>query len=137
MERTFAKAGFDLGIVTFNDQQLLTFYRDVVGLSFEATLEMNSPLLAKMHRLWAGDSLLKIVVPAAQPDDISPPMPGGINGGTGMRYFTLSVDDIDAILADCLAAGANIAVPKTEVRPGVVIAMVEDPDRNWVEFLQT
>jgi hypothetical protein len=26
--------------------------------------------------------------------------------------------------------------PRTEVRPGVVIGMVEDPDGNWVEFIQ-
>ena len=31
---------------------------------------------------------------------------------------------------------AIIAVGITEVRPGVTIGMVEDPDGNWVEFVQ-
>jgi len=34
------------------------------------------------------------------------------------------------------AAGHKIAWPRTEVRPGVIIGMVEDPDGNWVEFIQ-
>ena len=34
--------------------------------------------------------------------------------------------------------GQSIAfrMPVTEIRPGVTISMVEDPDGNWVEFLQ-
>jgi glyoxylase I family protein len=34
------------------------------------------------------------------------------------------------------AAGHKIVRPRTEVRPGVAIGMVEDPDGNWVEFIQ-
>ena len=33
------------------------------------------------------------------------------------------------------AAGYKVAVPVTELRPGITIAIVEDPDGNWVEFL--
>lgn len=31
--------------------------------------------------------------------------------------------------------GYNIVVPATEIAPGVEIAIVEDPDGNWVEFV--
>ena len=55
---------------------------------------------------------------------------------TGMRYFTIAVDDIAAAVADCEAAGTPIVWPLREIRPGVTIAMVEDPDGNWVEFIQ-
>ncbi len=61
--------------------------------------------------------------------------PGGINGATGYRYFTITVSDINGAVAACEAAGATIAVPVTELRPGITIAMVEDPDGNWVELL--
>ena len=37
----------------------------------------------------------------------------------------------------CQAAGVTITVPESEIRPGVSIGMVEDPDGNWVEFVQT
>ena len=33
-------------------------------------------------------------------------------------------------------AGRTIVVPEREIRPGIRIAIVEDPDGNWVEFLQ-
>jgi len=47
------------------------------------------------------------------------------------------VNNIDDMVAGCDAAGYKVAVPVTEVRPGVTIAMIEDPDGNWVEFLHT
>jgi hypothetical protein len=31
----------------------------------------------------------------------------------------------------------NVVVPITELRLGITIAIVEDPDGNWVEFLET
>jgi glyoxylase I family protein len=60
---------------------------------------------------------------------------GGIVGANGYRYWTISVSNLDEIAAKCEAAGYKIAVPVTTIRPGTAIAMVEDPDGNWVEFL--
>ena len=36
----------------------------------------------------------------------------------------------------CAAAGRKVVVKPREIRPGVRISMVEDPDGNWVEFLE-
>ncbi len=33
-------------------------------------------------------------------------------------------------------AGYKIPVPAKVIRPGVTIAMLEDPDGNWLELLQ-
>ena len=41
------------------------------------------------------------------------------------------------LVAACAKAGRKIEVPEREIRPGIRIAIVEDPDGNWVEFLQT
>ncbi|MFL2536521.1 MAG: VOC family protein [Candidatus Azotimanducaceae bacterium] len=38
--------------------------------------------------------------------------------------------------AACKAAGSNIVISGREIRPGVRICMMEDPDGNWVELLQ-
>lgn len=38
--------------------------------------------------------------------------------------------------AACEAAGYRVAVPVTELRPGITISIIEDPDGNWVELLQ-
>ncbi|MCY3618145.1 MAG: VOC family protein [Acidimicrobiaceae bacterium] len=133
MARTITKPGFDLGIVTTNGDAMLEFYRDVVGLEFEATLALEAVGIARMDRLRCNDSVLKLVTPVA---DVSEGTGGGIEGCTGLRYFTMSVDDVTAAAADCEAAGAPVVWSPMEVRPGVMIAMVEDPDGNWVEFIQ-
>jgi catechol 2,3-dioxygenase-like lactoylglutathione lyase family enzyme len=64
------------------------------------------------------------------------PMPGGIGGATGYRYWTISVSNISELVAACAKAGRTVVVPEREFRPGIRIAIVEDPDGNWVEFLQ-
>ncbi|MBA44960.1 MAG: hypothetical protein CMB31_00030 [Euryarchaeota archaeon] len=133
MSNTFTKSGFDLGMVTANGDQMLAFYRDVIGMEFEATINMEALGVAAMHRLWANESLLKIVVPTKE---VGAGISGGMMGATGMRYFTLSVSDVQAALDACKEAGAPIIWDRREARPGVVVGMVEDPDGNWVEFIE-
>ena len=87
-----------------------------------------------MHRLWFGNSLIKLVVLVKDP--ALPAAPGGIPGATGYRYWTMTIYNLDEVLSAVQAAGQKIVRPRTEVRPGVVIGMVEDPDGNWVEFIQ-
>ena len=133
MAANITKAGVDLGIVTNNGDAMLEFYRDVVGLKFEATLALEAIGIARMDRLLCNDSVLKLVTPTA---DVPSGPGGGMAACTGLRYFTLSVDDVQAAVAECEAAGAPVVWPPTESRPGVTIAMVEDPDGNWVEFIR-
>ena len=133
MAANITKAGVDLGIVTNNGDAMLEFYRDVVGLEFEATLALEAIGIARMDRLLCNDSVLKLVTPTT---DVPPGPGGGMAACTGLRYFTLSVDDVQAAVAECKAAGAPVVWPPTESRPGVTIAMVEDPDGNWVEFIR-
>ncbi len=133
MSRTIAKPGLDLGIVTNNGDAMLEFYRDVVGLAYEATMRLEALGIARMDRLRCNDSVLKLVTATS---DVPAGVGGGLEGGTGLRYFTITVDDIAAAVADCEAAGAPVVWPQAEARPGVTIAMVEDPDGNWVEFIE-
>ena len=133
MARTITKAGFDVGLVTKNGDAMLEFYRDVVGLEFEATLALEASGIARMDRLLCNDSVLKLVTPTT---DVPAGPGGGIAGCTGLRYVTITVDDVYAAAADCEAAGAPVVWPPLERRPGVTIAMVEDPDGNWVEFIR-
>ena len=126
------KDSIDLGIVTSDADRALAFYRDTLGLEVEG--EMPMPGGGVMHRLRCGTSLIKIVVNGRQPAATSPP--GGIGGATGYRYWTMSVSNLDEISKRCSDAGYKLVIPPTEIRPGIRIAMVEDPDGNWVEFLE-
>jgi len=129
-----AKDAIDLGIVTMNGEAMLAFYRDVLGFEHEGDIAMEHVGIKVMHRLWFGNSLIKLVVPVKDP--ALPAAPGGIPGATGYRYWTMTIHNLDEVLSAVQAAGQRIVRPRTEVRPGVVIGMVEDPDGNWVEFIQ-
>lgn len=126
------KAAIDLGIVTNNLDTMLEFYRDKLGLDFEATIDM--PGGGIMHRYRVGDSVVKIVQTEPRPPVEA--TPGGIRAATGYRYWTIHVPDIKGLVAKLEAAGVEVAVPVKTIRPGVAIAMVVDPDGNWVELLE-
>jgi len=126
------KDSIDLGIVTSNPGPMLEFYRDLLGFEFQG--EMPMPGGGKMQRLLCGTSLIKLVTPGKAPAADAPP--GGFAGATGYRYWTISVANLEALTRKCADAGVKVAIPLTEVRPGVRISIVEDPDGNWLEFLQ-
>jgi len=46
------------------------------------------------------------------------------------------VSNLEEITAACVAAGRKVIIKPREIRPGTSISIVEDPDGNWVEFLQ-
>jgi glyoxylase I family protein len=133
MPVALTKQSVDLGIVTMNGDSALAFYRDTLGFKHQGDMPM--PGGGKMHRLLCGESLIKIVVPGKTPP--AKAAPGGIQGSTGYRYWTMTVSNLSEILAACKEKGYKVAIPETEIRPGVRIGMVEDPDGNWVEFLST
>ena len=125
------KSSIDLGIVTTNGAAMLAFYRDILGFTYERQIPMPVGD-GIMHRMYCGESLIKLVVLPAAPAKSAP---GGIGGATGYRYWTITVGNLEEIVQTCEKAGRKIAIAPREVRAGVRIAMVEDPDGNWVEFL--
>jgi glyoxylase I family protein len=125
------KDSIDLGIHVKDPEKSLAFYRDTLG--FELVGEADMPGGMHMWRLMCGTSMIKLVNFAKGPKAENPG--GGIVGANGYRYWTISVSNLDEIAATCEAAGYKLAVPVTTIRPGTAIAMVEDPDGNWVEFL--
>jgi predicted enzyme related to lactoylglutathione lyase len=125
------KDSIDLGIVCNDIEKMLSFYTQALGL--EKIEVLGLPGGAKLHRLQCGTSWVKLVEPASPP--AARAAPGGIAGATGMRYFTISVADLDGLTSGAKEWGATVAVPVTEFRPGVRISIIEDPDGNWVELL--
>ena len=125
------KDSIDLGIVVSDGEKALAFYRDTLG--FEHVGDMPIGGGSTMHRLMCGTSLIKVISGSNPPAKAAP---GGIQGGFGYRYWTISVSNINEVVAACEAGGYKVAVGVREFRPGVTIAIVEDPDGNWVEFLQ-
>jgi len=128
-----AKSAIDLGIVISDSEKSLAFYRDLLGFEHVADTPMGVAGGGTMHRLNCGDTLIKLVKLNTNPSGDGS---GGMTAATGLRYFTMIVSNLTEIVGECEVAGVKTAIPVTEIRPGVSIAMVEDPDGNWVEFVQ-
>ena len=124
-----AKDSLDLGIIVSDIQASLKFYKDLLGLESVGT----TPLwFGTMHRLRFGSSDFKLVDPKTVP----PKGAVGLDKQLGFRYVTFVVKNLSEICAELKKKGIEFAEPEQEVRPGVRIAMVKDPDGNIVEFVE-
>ena len=129
---TATQARVDIGIVVRDIDACLPFYRDVHGL--ESRMDIPLPGKSHMWELAWGPSRVKLITHEPAPEAANPS--GGSRGGTGLRYWTMPVDDIEAAVARCEEAGAPIPLPVIQLVPGVRIAFVEDPEGNAIEFLE-
>ena len=125
------KDSIDLGIVVRDADASLAFYRDTLG--FTPAGDDDVPGGAHMWRLMCGTSMIKLLKFAKDRRAEAPP--GGIGGATGYRYWTITVSNLDDVVAAADAAGYKVVTGRTEIRPGISIAIIEDPDGNWVELL--
>jgi catechol 2,3-dioxygenase-like lactoylglutathione lyase family enzyme len=128
------KDSIDLGIVIKDPEASLKFYRDALGFQDAGSNPMPGGG-GTMYRLMCGTSMIKLVHAEKEPP--SAPARGGITGAFGYRYWTITVSNLEEITDADAAAGFKVVVTPREIRPGVSISIVEDPDGNWVEFLRT
>lgn len=122
----------DLGIVVTDSDSALGFYRDLLGMTHEGDMPMPVGGGGTMHRLRCGDSLIKLV---AFDDTPERGRGGRLEAATGFRYLTIHVANLAEVMDACERAGAPVVIPVTEIRAGVSIGMVHDPDGNVVEFV--
>ena len=120
----------DIGIVVRNLERMLAFYRDTLGLEYLG----EQPMATGVRYLFrCGNSHLKLIWPDTHPEESNPP--GGSKGATGIRYITVVSDSVEDLVERCLLAVNPIRTPLKKMPSGNTIAMVEDPDGNWVELL--
>jgi lactoylglutathione lyase len=124
------KPTIDIGIVTTNQEAMVDFYGNVVGFPALSDVPMEGFLV---KRFQVGDCVLKIVTFDEQPAGTQ--VAGMLGDATGLRYWTVSVSNLEEILTAVQDAGQKIVEGPTEVRPGVSIALMTDPDGNLVEFV--
>ena len=124
-----AKNCVDIGMVVKDIGKSLAFYQDLLGLP---KIEEVPLWFGKMHRLGFGDSFVKLI----DPDDVPPAGTIGLDKALGFRYLTFQISNLEEVCAACEQAGVPFEVPAKELRPGLTIAMVRDPDGNVVEFVQ-
>lgn len=132
MAVTLAKSFLDAGIVTKDPENAHRFYGEALGLPLEGENEI--PQYGTVRRYSVGDSTLRVFIPLQLP--VSEGSRGGFASQTGIRYLTLYTSNLDEAVAVVEAAGFKVPVPVRELRPGVLVAQVEDADGNTVELMQ-
>lgn len=124
-----AKNSLDLGVITSDIKASLNFYQKLLGLEFVGT----TPLwFGTMHRLRFGESDFKLI----EPKEVPPPGAIGLDNQLGFRYVTFVIENLSELCNNLKKIGLEFTVPEREIRPGVRIAMVKDPDGNIVEFVE-
>ncbi len=124
-----AKNSLDLGVIVSDIKASLNFYQNLLGLEFVGTMPL---WFGTMHRLRFGESDFKLIEPKTVP-------PGGAIGlekQLGFRYVTFVIENLSQLCEDLKKNGVEFTVTEREIRPGVRIAMVKDPDGNIVEFVE-
>jgi lactoylglutathione lyase len=73
---------------------------------------------------------------------IAPPQPNGPNASAppfphyGLEHIGLTVDDVDATVAELRDKGAEIAIGPVTRNPGLRLAFVRGPEGIMIELVQ-
>ena len=97
----------DIGFVSATDA-LVAFYRDVFDLE---ALEPRVFPDGTVHRLALGAGALKVMVPAKSPADS--PRTERFLDQAGLRYVTMWLDDLDAVIERWTVHGGTVALVRS------------------------
>jgi predicted enzyme related to lactoylglutathione lyase len=120
----------DVGFVSA-DRTLVDFLARVFELTELPSITLEPGTVC---RLQAPASVVKVMLPADAPE---PPVTASpFYAVAGLRYLTLWVDDLEAVIARAVAEGGRVERGPVELVPGVRIAVLEDPQGNAIEVAQ-
>ena len=129
----FTSDAIDIGMVTRNDIEMLSFYQNVLGLIKDT--EIPFPGLGVVNKLSFGSGYIKILVLDKNPSNTNPI--GDFSTSNGIRYITINLSNLDEILDSCKLNDVNIVNSGVIIRPGVTVAIIQDPDGNLIELMQS
>ena len=124
-----AKHSLDIGLIASDIKASLHFYQNLLGLEFVGTMPL---WFGTMHRLRFGESDFKLI----EPKEVPPGAAIGLEKQLGFLYVTFVIENLSQLCDDLKKNNIEFTVPEREIRPGVRIAMVKDPDGNIVEFVE-
>ena len=132
MAAELAQPHIDVGIVTNDREGALAFWNGLLGFPVEG--EVSFPGLT-IVRLKVGNAILRLCIPDTEV--MRKAESGAFDAETGLRYLTLAIGNLDAVVAAAQAAGYPVPVEPREIRPGVRAAQIQDGQGVTVELMET
>ena len=136
------------GFVVSDMQRSLAFYRDLLGLKVEREGIQEGETIsqvvgypdARLHTVYLGTGDMKHSLTLLQ--YLNPPggsiAPTNLND-VGATHLGFIVDDLDALYQDLSAKGVKFLGPPVNHPKriyGRKVSYLQDPDGNWLEFLE-
>lgn len=121
----------DVGIVTNDRAAAMAFWCDLLGFPVDG--EVAFPGLS-IVRLKVGNAILRLCIP----DDTVAhrAQAGPFDAETGLRYVTLTIRNLDAVVAEAGRRGYPVPFPPRETRPGHRAAQIQDGQGVTVELVE-
>ena len=133
MTDEYKRISVDVGVLVSNLEASLEFYHDWLGLEVVADLTTSLIGKGRMVQLRHGESLIKLVELDEKP---AKQISEELSAALGFRYITLLLTNIKGLMERLEQASVATSIPLTELPNGAMIAMIQDPDGNIVEFVQ-
>ena len=135
-----------LGICVRDLERSVAFYRDALGFRPQTEVHVADAASARLLRLpevdqrtvfLERDNLRLALFAFAKPETEHDPAPRPMNR-TGFAALMLRVDDLDATVAACVAAGATVLEETRTEHPtySSKLVFLTDPDGTLIELIE-
>ena len=129
-----AKDALDLGVTTVDFEAMTRFYRDVLEFELVGEFPTRASPDGLVREFRCGASIIKLLSYGTR-ETSEPQRVRGLRV-PGYRYWIMRVNNIEEIIARCEGFGFPMMAPLKEIAAGIRVALVEDPDGNWIEFME-
>jgi catechol 2,3-dioxygenase-like lactoylglutathione lyase family enzyme len=139
-------APLEVGICVDDLDTMVAFYTDVLGCEYVTSNDVPAELSAKAAFSGSGYTIVRLQLGTGErlklvqqiSNSIAPPDVTYVLDRRGPAFLPLIVDDLDALLTRMNEA--NVPMPtgpeKVEIRDGVYLGFVEDPEGNFLELVE-
>ena len=139
-------APFEMGVTVEDLDSMISFYRDVLGFTLISEIDVPGDKSLEAGFVTGGYRIVRLETNYGERIKLVRPLtyPAARASGNevlsqkGNVFFTFIVDDLKAVVDQVKAAGAPKRTQSDimEVRDGVYLSILDDPEGNHLEFVE-